>query len=559
MAEFQNSRPLHKAAALRVDFDVSLVDCEVERIRAMKIEDEVVPDSEEERLQRSKAKRRGLADGQRVDVIELASDEEEEEYIPVRRHGAGKTPRARRVVQSTDCESSENEPGDGAKSASQTQLPQRTIAPRTPGKSTGPVIDLTLSSSESDGEDIVPAKGKASKTQASRPTSRNATSHGLLSSQDGENKSTIPLFADGDSDDDDPMSVDDGSVLIFNEPRSARKPLRTTNLTYPSRNPPSSSAPSTPRRRIVSIHSTDSEESDTDAKSEASARSAKPAPKPKKTKATKAPKLSQRALEAAELQRRTTYARTFFEEMNREIFGCGLPSKTELKWNKRMTSTAGKASWHKTRDGAQTTQIELAVKILTDDERIRNTLSHEMCHLASWVISDAPSETHGDIFHGWARKVMRARPDIEVTTKHNYEIDYKYEWKCQECDKIYGRHSKSINPDECVCGACKVGKLIPMFPTTPRVPKTPRRKAGSAMASVKGRDSPLTISSPIVIQDDEVEMTVKVHITQETPTRTWAKTTKTQAVPGAFPLDDDEDDGEDDVQLLTCVLGGLTI
>lgn len=34
-------------------------------------------------------------------------------------------------------------------------------------------------------------------------------------------------------------------------------------------------------------------------------------------------------------------------------------------------------------------------------ERIRNTLSHEMCHLACWLISDAPDEQHGSIFKSW--------------------------------------------------------------------------------------------------------------------------------------------------------------
>lgn len=31
---------------------------------------------------------------------------------------------------------------------------------------------------------------------------------------------------------------------------------------------------------------------------------------------------------------------------------------------------------------------------------------------------------------------MRARSDIEVTTKHSYEIQYKYEWKCVDCLKV---------------------------------------------------------------------------------------------------------------------------
>ena len=72
----------------------------------------------------------------------------------------------------------------------------------------------------------------------------------------------------------------------------------------------------------------------------------------------------------------------------------------------------------RSRDGVQTTEIELAEKILDCDgecgswriyvgvhagraERIRNTLSHEMCHLACWIINGDPKENHGKAFHSW--------------------------------------------------------------------------------------------------------------------------------------------------------------
>ncbi|KZT67662.1 hypothetical protein DAEQUDRAFT_385518 [Daedalea quercina L-15889] len=426
----------------------------------------------------------------------------------------------------------------------------------------GPIIDLTVSSSESESEDPVPANtSRVNIKPTQRPTSRSAVSHRPTSSQDDGLRSTIPLYADDDSDGDDPMDNNDGSILVLDEPRSARKPLRTANLSHPTRKIPSASVPSTPIRRIVSIHSTDSEKSDTDVESEASVRSAKPAARPKKTTATKAPRLSKKALEAAEQQRRERYAKTFFDEMNRTVFGHGLPDNTTLYWNKRLVSTAGKAKWQRNREGVQTSEIELAVKILTSDERIRNTLSHEMCHLASWIISDDPTENHGSIFHGWANKIMRARPEIEITTKHNYEIDYKYEWKCLECAKVYGRFSKSINPDECVCGACKVGKLIPLFATNTRAPKTPRNKAGSAMASAKGRDSPLATSSPFLLREENVNIRVDIHVPRGAPSSVWKAKTKTR-IPGAFPLGDDEDDyddEDDDVEVLTRAIGGVKL
>lgn len=68
----------------------------------------------------------------------------------------------------------------------------------------------------------------------------------------------------------------------------------------------------------------------------------------------------------------------------------------------------------------QTTEIELAEKILDCEgeifslrspyllakggvsERIRNTLSHEMCHLATWIIDANPREGHGKLWKGWS-------------------------------------------------------------------------------------------------------------------------------------------------------------
>jgi len=85
--------------------------------------------------------------------------------------------------------------------------------------------------------------------------------------------------------------------------------------------------------------------------------------------------------------------------------------------------------------------------------------------------------------------VMKAYPDVEVTTRHSYEISYKYEWECVNCSKIYGRHSKSINPDECLCGACKTGKLIPLFAT--RTPQKPKNATSGRMATTHPRDSPI--------------------------------------------------------------------
>ncbi|KAH0838490.1 SprT-like family-domain-containing protein [Lanmaoa asiatica] len=187
---------------------------------------------------------------------------------------------------------------------------------------------------------------------------------------------------------------------------------------------------------------------------------------------------------AKEEARRQKYATELFAELNKDVFGDRLPKNTTLEWSKRLLTTAGRARWHHSREGAHTTKIELASKILDCDERIRNTLSHEMCHLACWVIDNHPREGHGQLFKSWASKVMYKHPDIHISTRHNYAISYPYEWVAPS----YGRYSKSIRPDECVCGACKAGKLIPLF--VERKPMTPKV---SHMAVAKPRDSPYSM------------------------------------------------------------------
>lgn len=49
----------------------------------------------------------------------------------------------------------------------------------------------------------------------------------------------------------------------------------------------------------------------------------------------------------------------------------------------------------------QTTPQVIVILVLYHKERIRNTLSHEMCHLACWVIDGCPKEGHGQLFKAW--------------------------------------------------------------------------------------------------------------------------------------------------------------
>jgi predicted SprT family Zn-dependent metalloprotease len=151
-----------------------------------------------------------------------------------------------------------------------------------------------------------------------------------------------------------------------------------------------------------------------------------------------------------------------------------------LIWSKTLNSTAGRANWRrettKTRPSptapSVTTQkhhasIELAEKVIDDEERLFNVLAHEFCHLANFMVSGIKDQPHGASFKAWGAKCTSAFASrgVQVTTKHSYQIDYKYVWRCSSegCWAEFKRHSKSIDPARHTCGSCR-GKLLQVKP-----------------------------------------------------------------------------------------------
>ncbi|KAJ7806107.1 SprT-like family-domain-containing protein [Mycena olivaceomarginata] len=188
----------------------------------------------------------------------------------------------------------------------------------------------------------------------------------------------------------------------------------------------------------------------------------------------------------AEAVRLAEYAEQVYTWVNRRVFEDRLPSldKIEIKWNTRLLTTAGKARFHRDRDGNEFVDIELATKILDCEERVRNTLSHEMCHLACWIIDGQIKESHGKLFHKWARRVERKDPVIEISVEHTYDIYYPFEWECANCDKLTGRYTNSLDPTVTKCKWCKTGTLTPTF--DPEPPKAVSKISKMAAAKPQG-------------------------------------------------------------------------
>jgi predicted SprT family Zn-dependent metalloprotease len=219
----------------------------------------------------------------------------------------------------------------------------------------------------------------------------------------------------------------------------------------------------------------------------------------------------------------------------------------QILWSKNLRSTAGRANWRRTvtkpSTGSPTkpgqeedvkpsivqhyATIELAEKVIDSDPRLVNTLAHEFCHLANFMVSGVRDQPHGASFKAWADKVtthLRSAPNlpqlyraVEVTTKHSYAINHKYLWVCagrqsapprgsaQEaaraflaleedddpgCGTEYGRHSKSIDPEKHRCGKCK-GLLVQVRPQPKKVIRRAERETWDESPRKGRRASPV--------------------------------------------------------------------
>jgi predicted SprT family Zn-dependent metalloprotease len=256
-----------------------------------------------------------------------------------------------------------------------------------------------------------------------------------------------------------------------------------------------------------------------------SSESTSPTSSPKKSSPTKR--------SSAEVQakkdfaaRKHALAESFLTELDETITSgqiAALSASTggvRILWSKTLNSTAGRANWRRettrtraspTAPATTTTQkhhasIELAEKVIDDEERLFNVLAHEFCHLANFMVSGIKDQPHGASFKAWGSKCTAAFASrgVHVTTKHSYQIDYKYVWRCstEGCWAEFKRHSKSIDPLRHTCGSCK-GKLLQIKPV-PRGSAVPGGKVGGYAGFVKQHFADVKKSLPAGSSQKEV-------------------------------------------------------
>ncbi|GMS91182.1 hypothetical protein PENTCL1PPCAC_13357, partial [Pristionchus entomophagus] len=149
---------------------------------------------------------------------------------------------------------------------------------------------------------------------------------------------------------------------------------------------------------------------------------------------------------------RVALVQRLFEIYNTEIFEDKLPSDLSISFNGRLRKTAGYCKWS-SRAGKCT--VELSPKVCSKPERIRDTLAHELCHAAVFVINRLMKERHGPVWQSWTRKFSSRFRGFPVPSRcHNYEIEAKFVYECDGCGQLIKRHSKSFDTEKKCCGKC---------------------------------------------------------------------------------------------------------
>ncbi len=165
---------------------------------------------------------------------------------------------------------------------------------------------------------------------------------------------------------------------------------------------------------------------------------------------------------------RAALTAALFAEYNAAVFRSALPPTLPVEWDPRLRTTAG-MTYQRTGpapvsgggggDRPRLARITLSIKVVDTPFRLAQTLLHEMCHAAQWLVDGVSKPPHGAAFAAWARRATAAYPGRAVTVCHSYEIAYKYTYACVGCGALIKRHSKSISDaDRCGRPGCG-GKL----------------------------------------------------------------------------------------------------
>ncbi|XP_071984891.1 germ cell nuclear acidic protein-like [Engystomops pustulosus] len=153
-------------------------------------------------------------------------------------------------------------------------------------------------------------------------------------------------------------------------------------------------------------------------------------------------------------QNKQELTRRLYRFFNQSVFDNQLPADMEISWNKRLRRQAGRTGFGK-KNGVPYAVIHISDKICDSADRLRDTLIHEMCHAACWLIDGEADLTHGLLWDYHCAMAELAHPDMPpITQFHTYETHYKVVYQCSGCQSRVGRWTASLNTEKYQCRIC---------------------------------------------------------------------------------------------------------
>jgi len=119
------------------------------------------------------------------------------------------------------------------------------------------------------------------------------------------------------------------------------------------------------------------------------------------------------------------------------LFG-GKLETLEVLWNRSLLTSAGKTKLYRETGRCV---IELNPKLLDTDDKVKNTLVHEMCHAAVFLIDKDYNNGHGTKWLRWVEKAKASDSSLDINVYHKYKSPYSFFYVCSAitcCGVAYG-------------------------------------------------------------------------------------------------------------------------
>ncbi|KAB0389556.1 hypothetical protein E2I00_001827 [Balaenoptera physalus] len=139
---------------------------------------------------------------------------------------------------------------------------------------------------------------------------------------------------------------------------------------------------------------------------------------------------------------------------NSSVFDKKLPEKIDICWSKKMLRTAGLCTTGETRHPKREryAKIQISQKVCDSADRLRDTLIHEICHAASWLL-DGIRDSHGV---GWNQPDHGHCLVPRLLRSHKRSLAVG---SGAAAPRRVGRYTRSLNTDRFICAKCK-GPLV---------------------------------------------------------------------------------------------------